>query len=1517
MLSFNDIHQYVFGDRARINDLEININAIPEEERETKLLVIQEKRLAKIRKDIAQKFKPIIDKNPKQFRRFLRQVGSKDLEEILFHEIEETNEKVIKLPTEEEITEKFFELNNNYRFFYDSNDNNNLSNAEVKNFIPLFQICKFIADFVECNNNAGNEVAYEHAYKLLVLIGISNVNDNKNNPFSQIEKFIKTHNVTSFTKPVHDMLVNAIPINSTNINLSAWRKLILKHGMEPIKLFQMANDLNAHIEINQSTTLAQIKKAVSKIHFTRFDEYPELAILCRENKVREEVFNHCLGIEKHRKNSDLLPNLVIDGSELGHEGYHLVKLPINDPRTYILGKLTDCCQSVGDNSERCVIDGLTRQNNAFYVLLKDKKPKGEDKKLDPDKQINYDRYEIVGTGYAWLSTLGNLCFDSWENLRPQADDQVAFDLINRFGERATHECENIVRVTIGTGGKTPKLFNQELDLTEKMREGYQYGDSISQALVSVNTKKQADLYQKLLALLYKLESENIITTAEISLISQLFEQDKLYSMNFIDYLEQVLRDKNKSFINLIHEEESLNRLQRDINKNGPVIWIIFFQLLQADLFKKELINKILNALFVYPEHSGLSDAISYLKEKNLLSINNLTKLIAHLKYADEFSEALKELNSADLLNQSNFDNLIQVINEYNAHSLSGIFNELNEAKILTPNNFDRLIHKNDHLILYYDALYDLNAAKILNQSIFDLIMDSQGPIAFKNRLIEANQNQLLNIIDIDKVKLKNLEHLDFFEAIFKLVELNLLNESTLQVAYKESARTIKNLAFGLEILNNASLLKKYEAFLITNCCVADVLAKQLIMLDRNKLIDFYFLKLSDLKSKNHVAKHNELTVNLASVMVILSENIILIDNYIDYIMSTENPIDTAKMFNAMPKQEIDRFIKIIEESQLGILTPMFGKCFSILYKKKLSDDKYIGHVLKIFALLPKNDDGLRYANNLERILTRLTYSNFLNLELMEMIEKRILDSNFNEYFSNILFSLSQKQLTQAQLNSLLNLPTDIYQQLLKLTQNAISENKKDTVQLLRVFPEKNYLEVINYLCCMNYDLKSLLNEFVDYYQKNQLEDKDYELLEIILKEINNITKLNEYCYSIFATAIHNQNVKLVEILLSNSLDPNAAMNKFSDTPTNMAVGEKSFDIFSLLLAKTNTKITVNLDHALKSKWPIDKLLDLYRDEKIDINCRHVEIEQLSSFIIENANVLQQLLFSEYNYFYNNLTLQGKQFLVSQVFNMLNGVNQDNFFDRILRDERINKINVLSLSDKINYIMSKGSLAEITCLNNLQKAELLIKLSFYQNKTINRDLVHWLIKTRKGKDIIDIALFDPHAALLLLSTDFGTMLTNDDRSKIILKWINNKDFAKGIFKAPLSTMSYEKNDNVFSYTLAQSVGFFSSNSKLVEGLNETSKDLLKESILQHAVNEVSAKLYDWLHDHPEFKKLELDYEKIADGFSQVHDYVNSLINQSSVKADKIILGNLKSILDEALVSSKNLTAKNIVKTFSKH
>ncbi len=135
------------------------------------------------------------------------------------------------------------------------------------------------------------------------------------------------------------------------------------------------------------------------------------------------------------------------------------------------------------------------KNNGFYVLLKDKGGVQDDSDLDKLKTdqkatIDYSKYTIVGQGYAWVSIVGNLTFDSWENNGKIGDserdksDKIIVLILQQFAEEAM-KGDEIARVTIGHGGQTPKALSQNKVLvSEFMKEGYQYGDSKIQSLIA-------------------------------------------------------------------------------------------------------------------------------------------------------------------------------------------------------------------------------------------------------------------------------------------------------------------------------------------------------------------------------------------------------------------------------------------------------------------------------------------------------------------------------------------------------------------------------------------------------------------------------------------------------------------------------------------------------------------------------------------------------------------------------------------------------------------------------------------------------------------------------------------------------------------------------------------------------------------------------------------------------------------------------------------------------------------------
>jgi len=351
-------------------------------------------------------------------------------------------------------------------------------------FSAFYYVCSKIGqEFGENHLNAW----CERAFKAFILFG----------EVKEFNLFIKAHG-NQFKNPVHDILVLAqLPDNKNNsFHWPAWKKIIKQSGIQALKYFALAPAIEKKIierdptQTGKPSHLEQIKEMAALLRYARSHEYPALASICMASYIPEAVFNRCLLVEKNRKRSDLLPRAVIAGDQVGFPGYYLVNLPIDDPYAYILGNLTHNCQHIGSAGEICIIDGLTRQRNGFYVLLKANKKNISEKELYLENgQINYKKFSIIGQGYAWLTTLGNLTLDSWENIR-EKDNIIVIALLKAFAEQVTQEHTDILRVTIGKSGKTPSQIGPLIDNPETMYEGTFYGDASSQLLIYCHTERQ-------------------------------------------------------------------------------------------------------------------------------------------------------------------------------------------------------------------------------------------------------------------------------------------------------------------------------------------------------------------------------------------------------------------------------------------------------------------------------------------------------------------------------------------------------------------------------------------------------------------------------------------------------------------------------------------------------------------------------------------------------------------------------------------------------------------------------------------------------------------------------------------------------------------------------------------------------------------------------------------------------------------------------------------------------------------
>jgi hypothetical protein len=858
-LSINNFYNYVFLQKA------IALSKVPEVKKQEVLL--------KQRQQLQAYFCQIKEK--KYFRALLREKEKIELEDALYGDHTTPLDPAEPWPSSDAIQIKFKSLDAEYGYF--END----SEAESI-FEKFFFACKLIADFSEENNTPSDDLAYLNAYKCMVLFGWNAVT-----PLKNTADFIKQHGV-KYEKPVHDVLVYNIPNNDLPIHLKEWQKLIKKSGLTAIRLFQQASAIEAVLKQQAPRTLTEAQEAASHITYKRAEEYPELAELCLQYNVTEPVFNRCLAIKP--KKTDALPDVIIDGATVDYPGYYLLKLPFDDPRAFILGHLTNCCQSIGGDAEKSVIDGVTRPKTGFYVLLKakDLQSKPLDEKDDEktsaappliNKKINYAQYKIVGQGLLWESWTKNLTFDSWENLTPSVENKVILPMLEAFAKEVTSHGD-YMRVTIGLGGKTPAAFrSRKIDNAEIIDEGYQYADSLTQALVYINQEKSSKLAE--------LISNKYDLKAILSSTKQAEFLETLFSESNVQFYQRSLSLKNHAkffedatsnifllaIYYYLHQGKLLNdanlekmgNYQKDKQFNSKALVSIASVLRTLFVMSPKLItDKTVNSLFRQERIVRIKmQALNMYRVSLSLPHPSIIELILDTgKYAVEgvtIIIPLTQVNPKLVLNN------LKLLNE-NSYMLSSMVDIIpylanNAPQIMTDTTLKTIV--NDPSFFSSESLgHFVEVREILeivshqnkgfvDQQLFNLIANSRHQNAYE-KFKYKYQEQVVAILKIfeaansdliDKRHLKKIFSIDGVELIHVRNALETLSSVNMDLITRENVDLLlekhkfsMNSAISLEVLNNHHLVNVDNLhLLLTKIQSAPLVAQILLYINLNNI----------------------------------------------------------------------------------------------------------------------------------------------------------------------------------------------------------------------------------------------------------------------------------------------------------------------------------------------------------------------------------------------------------------------------------------------------------------------------------------------------------------------------------------------------------------------------------------------------------------------------------------------------------------------------------------------------------
>lgn len=410
-------------------------------------------------------------------------------------------------------------------------------------FTTLTEACRTIIVLFENNNNVSDTLAYDYAYKLMALFVSQSDLKNTEKLFDVISQGtykLLNQSDSKPGKPFHDTLLVGLqlPPASYLTDRAGWKKLIKKEGCKAFFFLSMAQkieqkiaeqDAEAHLRAPNDLLEAQ---AMAKLcRYSRAYEDSDFADLCYGYKVSEYRFNRCLDYLSSgwpKKLGDSIADVIIKG-ENEAAGYYWVKLPISDKRALILGDITMCCQSMGGESEACVKDAVSLDDNGLYVLLRQRA--GRDPAPIVDGKINDTNFDIVGQAYAWKSNTGNLCLDSIECLN-SVGKPIIQRILTDFSTHVLNDDATIKRVTIGRGGKTPPALFSQTRLAEKMRQGVSYGDAKTQYCIGKTPYNCLDEHQ----------------AQALNSLWRSYSPFKTYSLEFkecIDYLSYYIADKTQ------------------------------------------------------------------------------------------------------------------------------------------------------------------------------------------------------------------------------------------------------------------------------------------------------------------------------------------------------------------------------------------------------------------------------------------------------------------------------------------------------------------------------------------------------------------------------------------------------------------------------------------------------------------------------------------------------------------------------------------------------------------------------------------------------------------------------------------------------------------------------------------------------------------------------------------------------------------------------------------------------------
>lgn len=461
------------------------------------------------------------------------------------------------------------------------------------------------------------------------------------NHASEIEKEI------SKNKPIEKTNRNLIKSKKNELNevIGKFKTLKSKHGtltsqeeqeykksiQEMSKLRLELFRLSAGVSLNNYDVMTL--KAAKESYLNNFVSYR----IMTENGLLENDFNKFQKLK--RANDDTqIPNIDVDGSDLGFPGFHLKKVDVMDEaqaaEAACFGKLTHCCQSLsGEAGEPCVIHGLTSPKSGFYVL-----------KDDEGKVLAQSWVSRTQTGAMLFDSI-EIAFDLWdyENYNFHKINTVCLFFEKLFEKLITER--NVSKISCGGSSGISQRFGIDSVIGKERFVDYDgYSDAIQQRVITdknrpyiqnphqINQSEAIDLFIK-----------NTIHKVPLNENMPLIEMINWAVLKSDQALIEKLKKTGQSL-----GIESLIEIISNYLNNPEKAKILLNKIDEFSYLKNVLDAQGNTALMKAIEHGQIDAALKFIAEGgNINEKNNLAKTPLIYAIESNFNEVAIELINKD------------------------------------------------------------------------------------------------------------------------------------------------------------------------------------------------------------------------------------------------------------------------------------------------------------------------------------------------------------------------------------------------------------------------------------------------------------------------------------------------------------------------------------------------------------------------------------------------------------------------------------------------------------------------------------------------------------------------------------------------------------------------------------------------------------------------------------------------------------------------------------------------------